>query len=113
MDKQLSDIKSRLTELKAEECRLLAELDKALLEADNELQAEIDRVQSAHLARRENIAASLVGLARQLGHLPLPSAEAAHLDYYPLETGSPRSRYPIEEISEFAESVRERDANAG
>ena len=83
IDKQLSELKARLEELTSDEMRLIKELEDALIKADNQLQNEIDNVFTSHLRRRECLASSLVDLARNLGRLPLPSQQAAEIDYAP------------------------------
>lgn len=81
IDKQLSELKARVEELTTDELKLIKELEDALIKADNQLQNEIDSVFNSHLRRRECLASSLVELARNLGRLPLPSPQAASLDY--------------------------------
>lgn len=81
IEKQLGELKGRLDELTSDEMKLIKELEQALINADNQLQNEIDKVFSSHMQRRECLASSLVDLARNLGRLPAPKPEAATLDY--------------------------------
>ncbi len=81
IEKQLGELKGRLDELTTDEMKLIKELEQALINADNQLQNEIDKVFSSHMQRRECLASSLVDLARNLGRLPAPKPEAATLDY--------------------------------
>lgn len=83
IDKQLSELKARLDELTTDEMNLIKELEDALIKADNQLQNEIEKVFSSHIRRRECLASSLIDLARNLGRLPMPSPQAATLDYTP------------------------------
>ena len=81
IEKQLGELKGRLDDLTSDEMKLIKELEQALINADNQLQNEIEKVFSSHMQRRECLASSLVDLARNLGRLPAPKPEAATLDY--------------------------------